>query len=59
MVEHLDLTSKPEERNYSEGASVAALWVIKVSCIRFSLANIAIYNDLTFLFLKLAKKIMI
>lgn len=28
----------------------SALWVIKVSCIRFSLANIAIYNDLTFLF---------
>lgn len=37
----------------------SALWVIKVSCIRFSLANIAIYNDLTFLFLKLAKRIMI
>lgn len=28
----------------------SALWVIKISCIRFSLANIAIYNDLTFLF---------
>lgn len=37
----------------------SALWVIKVSCIRFSLANIAIYNDLTFLFLKLATRIMI
>lgn len=29
---------------------LSALWVIKVSCIRFSWANIAIYNDLTFLF---------
>lgn len=28
----------------------SVLWVMKVSCIRFSLANIAIYNDLTFLF---------
>lgn len=28
----------------------SALWVIKVSCIRFTPAKIAIYNDLTFLF---------
>lgn len=37
----------------------SALWVIKVSCIRFTPAKIAIYNDLTFLFLKRAKKLMI
>lgn len=28
----------------------SALWVIKVSCIRFTSAKIAIYNNLTFLF---------
>lgn len=39
--------------NYSEAVAPPLLgvwWVIKISCIHFTQAKIAIYNDLTFIF---------